>query len=65
MASFLVRACIYIAMFGVCWYALGAWDYAKTLKQNHVFQAQLLYFLLCAALAYGSGSFVLSLFYLR
>lgn len=61
--KFTVRAAVYIISFIVSWYAMSAIDYEKCLKRGHTAPAQILYFLLVAALAYLTGSFVLSFMY--
>jgi len=63
LTGFLVRSLIYILMLAVSVWALSAWDYEKILKKNHVRQAQVLYLLLAMALAYLSGSFLISFLY--
>jgi uncharacterized membrane protein YwzB len=42
---------------------MSALNYEKLLRKDHVVQAQILYFLLIMALAYLSGSFLLSFMY--
>ena len=63
MAQFFVRCIVYLGFFVLSWYAMGALDYEKVLKKNHVVQAQILYFLLMMALAYLAGSFLLAFMY--
>jgi uncharacterized integral membrane protein (TIGR02327 family) len=45
------------------WYALGALNFEKMLRKDHVVQAQLLYFMMVMALAYLCGSFLLAFMY--
>ena len=63
LVRFIASTAVYLAFFLVSWYALGALDYEKYLKQGHVRQAQILYVLLVCALAYLAGSFFLSFLY--
>jgi uncharacterized membrane protein YwzB len=44
-------------------YALGALNFSRYIKQGHVLQARILYWILVLSLAYLSGSFVLALIY--
>jgi len=60
MAQFYVRAGIYAMTFLLSFYGLGAFDFNRFLKQGHTVQAQILYAILVLALAYLSGSFILS-----
>lgn len=62
-ASFLARIVILICSFAVSFWALGALNYEKCLKANHVLQAQVLYWLLSFALAWMVSQFVISLMY--
>ncbi|MCH4013769.1 MAG: DUF1146 family protein [Solobacterium sp.] len=64
MVSFLVRALVYIACFVLSYWALMGLDYNRFLKQGHVSQGQVLFFLLAAGLAYLAGSFLLGIIYL-
>ena len=63
LVRFIVNSAVYLVFFLVSWYAMGALDYEKCLKQGHVRQAQILYVLLVCALAYLAGSFFLSFLY--
>lgn len=63
MAQFFVRCIVYIGCFILSWYAMSALNYEKLLRKDHMVQAQILYFLLIMALAYLSGSFLLSFMY--
>ena len=56
----IIRDVIYILCFILSMQAMQALNYEKFLKQGHVRQAQVLYFLLVMALAWLSGSFVLT-----
>ncbi len=60
---FLIRAFVYLLCFVLSWYAMSAVNYEKLLKKDHVVQAQILYYLLIAALAYLSGSFIIAFIY--
>ena len=62
-AVYTVRAAIYIAAFMLSFYALGALNFSRYIKQGHVLQARILYWILVLSLAYLSGSFVLALIY--
>jgi uncharacterized integral membrane protein (TIGR02327 family) len=64
MVSFLVKALVYIGCFALSFWALQGVDYNRFIKQGHVSQAQILFFLLSAGLAYLAGSFLLELCYL-
>jgi len=50
--------------FLLSFYGLGAFDFNRFLKQGHTVQAQILYAILVLALAYLSGSFILSFIYM-
>ena len=56
----IIRDVVYILCFILSMQAMQALNFEKLLKQGHVRQAQVLYFLLVMALAWLSGSFVLS-----
>lgn len=56
----IIHDVIYILCFILSMQAMQALNFEKLLKQGHVRQAQVLYFLLVMALAWLSGSFVLS-----
>lgn len=58
------RAGVYLAAFVVSFFALGALDFNRFLKQGKLLQGQVLYWVLALGLAYLSGSFVISLIYL-
>ena len=62
-AVYAVRVAIYIAAFMLSFYALGALNFSRYIKQGHVLQARILYWILVLSLAYLSGSFVLALIY--
>lgn len=64
MISFLVKALVYVACFALSYWALQGLDYNRFLKQGHVTQGQILFFLLAMGLAYLAGSFILELCYL-
>lgn len=50
--------------FLLSFYGLGAFDFNRFLKQGRTVQAQILYAILVLALAYLSGSFILSFIYM-
>ena len=58
--QFIIRDVVYILCFILSMQAMQALNYEKLLKKGHVRQAQVLYFLLVMALAWLSGSFVLT-----
>ena len=62
-ASYAVRAAVYTAAFMISFYAMSGLDFSRFVKQGHVLQARILYWVLVMSLAYLSGSFVLSLIY--
>ncbi|MBR4456830.1 MAG: DUF1146 domain-containing protein [Solobacterium sp.] len=59
-ASFAMKAGIYLIAFMASFYALGALDFNRFLKQGRPVQGQLLYWLLAMGLAYLSGSFLIA-----
>ena len=61
LVQFLVRAFVYVACFGIAFWALGALNYEKYLKQGRTAQAQVLYFMAAMALGYLCGSFLLAI----
>ncbi|MBR2677114.1 MAG: DUF1146 domain-containing protein [Solobacterium sp.] len=63
-AHFYVKAGIYAVMFLLSFTGLSALDYSRFLKQGYTVQAQILYALLVMALAWMSGSFILSFIYM-
>ena len=50
--------CILLALFG-----MSALDFNRFLKQDRVVQAQVLYFVICCALSYLMGNFMIALMY--
>ena len=56
----IIHDVVYILCFILSMQAMQALNFEKLLKQGHVRQAQVLYFLLVMALAWLSGSFVLT-----
>ena len=56
----IIRDVVYILCFILSMQAMQALNYEKLLKKGHVRQAQVHYFLLVMALAWLSGSFVLT-----
>ncbi|MBO7703705.1 MAG: DUF1146 domain-containing protein [Solobacterium sp.] len=65
IAEFLAKAGIYLVMFALSFYAMGALDFSRFLKQGHPTQAQILYGLLVLALAYMAGSFIIAIVYIH
>ena len=63
MIRFYLEAAVYIMCLVLSFYGMSALNFEKIIKANHVWQAQLLYALLVLALAYLSGSFILSFIY--
>lgn len=63
MLSYLIKAFVYVTCFACSWYGLNALNYEKLLKKGHVREAQVLYFMIVAALAYLAGSFILAFVY--
>ncbi|HCK87890.1 MAG TPA: DUF1146 domain-containing protein [Erysipelotrichaceae bacterium] len=63
LSDFLVSALVYVACFGFAFWAMGALNYEKYLKQGHTAQAQVLYFMAAMALGYLCGSFLLAIVY--
>lgn len=61
-AQLLIREVTYILCFILSMQAMQALNFEKFLKQGHVRQAQVLYFMLAMALAYLAGSFVIVFF---
>ena len=61
--TYLAKVLILICSFALSFWALGALDFEKCLKANHVQQAQVLYWLMAFALAYLVSGFVTSLVY--
>jgi uncharacterized membrane protein YwzB len=64
VAHFYVKAGIYAVMFLLSFAGMSALDYNRFLKQGHAVQAQILYALMVMALAWMSGSFIISFIYM-
>ena len=64
VAHFYVKAGIYSVMFLLSFAGMSALDYNRFLKQGHTVQAQILYALMVMALAWMSGSFIISFIYM-
>lgn len=60
MIAYLTRTFVYLVCFAAAAYGLSAVNYEKMLRKNHVREAQILYFMLAAGIAYLAGSFVLA-----
>ncbi|MDO4520010.1 MAG: DUF1146 domain-containing protein [Erysipelotrichaceae bacterium] len=63
MLQFYIRSAVYLICLVAAWYGMSAVNYEKILRQGHVRQAQILYFMIVLGLAYLSGSFILALVY--
>ncbi|MBQ6451664.1 MAG: DUF1146 domain-containing protein [Solobacterium sp.] len=63
MIRFYLETAVYIMCLVLSFYGMSAVNFEKMIKANHVWQAQLLYALLVMALAYLTGSFILSFIY--
>ena len=63
MNKFFIKVSIYLFCFVISLFGLSALDYNRFLKKNKVVQAQTLYFLLGAALAYLVGSLIINITY--
>lgn len=63
MIDYFLEAFVYVVCFAASWYGLSAIHYEKLLKANHVKEAQVLYFMIVAAIAYLAGSFILVFVY--
>lgn len=61
--TYLARLLILVCSFVISFWALGALNFEKCLKANHVQQAQVLYWLMSFALAYLVSGFISSLLY--
>ena len=61
--TYLARLLILVCCFVISFWALGALNFEKCLKANHVQQAQVLYWLMSFALAYLVSGFITSLLY--
>jgi uncharacterized integral membrane protein (TIGR02327 family) len=61
--TYLARLLILVSSFVISFWALGALNFEKCLKANHVQQAQVLYWLMSFALAYLVSGFITSLLY--
>ena len=61
--TYLARLLILVSSFVISFWALGALNFEKCLKANHVQQAQVLYWLMTFALAYLVSGFITSLLY--
>ncbi len=64
VAHFYVKAGIYAVMFLLSFTGMSALDFSRFLKQGHPMQAQILYALIIMALAWLSGSFIISFIYM-
>ncbi len=63
MIDFYLRAGIYFFCFLLSMYAMSALDFSRFIKKGMAFKAQVLYFILCCALSYLMGSFMMALIY--
>lgn len=55
----IIKVAVYLLSFIVTFYAMRSVNYEKLLKKGHVAEAQVLYYLLVAAISYLVGSFVM------
>ena len=63
LASFYIKAIVYVICLCISFYALSALDFERIIKKNHVSQARILYALLVMGLAHLVASFVLAFVY--
>lgn len=63
MIDYFLDAFVYIVCFAAAWYGLSAINYEKFIKANHVKEAQILYFMIVASIAFLAGSFILAFVY--
>ena len=63
MIEYILNAFVFVVCFAAAWYGLSAINYEKLLKANHVKEAQILYFMIVASIAYLAGSFILAFVY--
>lgn len=65
MGLWIIRVILYVMCFILAFRAMNAWDFEKILKPGHTRQAQVLYWLIAAALGYLAAQFVLGLIYMK
>ena len=63
MMEFYLRVGIYFFCFLLCLFGMSALDFNRFIRQGKVVQAQILYFVVCCALAYLMGNFLMALIY--
>ncbi|MBQ6334267.1 MAG: DUF1146 domain-containing protein [Erysipelotrichaceae bacterium] len=63
MLEFYLRVAIYFFCFLLALIGMNALDFNRFIKQGKVVQAQILYFVICCALAYLMGNFLMALIY--
>lgn len=63
MFEFYLRIGIYFFCFLLALFGMSALDFNRFLKQDRVVQAQVLYFVICCALSYLMGNFMIALMY--
>lgn len=63
MRDFYTRVIVYLICFVICMFGLKAFDFNRFIKSNHVKEAWVLYFIICIALTYLLGQFVMSVTY--
>ena len=63
MLDFYIRVIIFFICFLLSFYALGALDFNRFIKQGKVVQGQILYFILASCMAYLMGNFFIALIY--
>ncbi|MBR2066927.1 MAG: DUF1146 domain-containing protein [Solobacterium sp.] len=62
LTLFLIKAFVYVIVFGASLYALSSLNFEKLIRKNMVAQAQLLYIFLAMCMAYLVGSFIFVFF---
>ena len=63
MFDFYIRVAVYFICFILAIFGMSGLDFNRFVKQGKVAQAMILYFVICCALAYLMGSFLMSLIY--
>ena len=63
MFDFYLKVGIYFFSFLLALLGMSALDFNRFVRQGKVMQAQVLYFVICSALAYLMGNFLMSLMY--
>lgn len=63
MFEFYLKVGIYFFCFLLVLFGMNAFDFNRFVKQGKVVQAQVLYFVICCALSYLMGNFMIALMY--